>query len=294
MNVDLLTVFQSHGGVATFAELQSAIPRRELRRLMRSGEITKAYPGVYGLRDPRVRTLLNALDLHCGEQVVACMATAAAVFGFDTESVTALHVLNPEGHQLRSRSGLVVHRREGAPLVTHHSKLVTEPAWTAVEVARALPRPRALATLDKALGSKTCDRAGLAAAATAQRGRRGIVVVRKLIPLASPLAESEMESEARLAMIDGDIPDPVLQHEIIDLDGKLWRVDFAWPGLLLAVEYDGFDAHKSPADLARDRRKDAALREAGWTVLHIVADDVRRYPDVMLRRIRRDLACAAA
>ena len=52
-----------------------------------------------------------------------------------------------------------------------------------------------------------------------------------------------MESEARLAMIDGGLPIPELQYEVIDGNGELRRLDFAWPDLRVAVEYDGVDWH---------------------------------------------------
>jgi hypothetical protein len=105
----------------------------------------------------------------------------------------------------------------------------TAPAWTAIEVARGLRRPRALATLDAALRSASCSRDELTRMLRLQSGRRGVVNVRELLPLASPLAESPMESEARLVMIDGGLPDPVLQYEVVDLEGNVWRLDFAWP-----------------------------------------------------------------
>jgi hypothetical protein len=44
----------------------------------------------------------------------------------------------------------------------------------------------------------------------------------------------------RLAMCDAGRPPPVLQHNIIDRNLRTWRVDFAWPDALVAVEYDGF------------------------------------------------------
>jgi hypothetical protein len=151
-----------------------------------------------------------------------------------------------------------------------------------------------LATLDAALRSQACDRNDLLAAARAQAGRRGIVTVRNLIPLARPEAESPMESEARLVMLDGGLPEPLVQYEIVDRDGRLWRVDFAWPDCRLAVEYDGFDWHSSPEALRRDRQKRAALEEIGWRVMSIVSDDVRRNPDVLVRRIDARLLRTAA
>lgn len=87
---------------------------------------------------------------------------------------------------------------------------------------------------------------------------------------------------------------PRLQYEIVDRDGILWRVDFAWPEERVAVEYDGFDWHSSPDALRKDRQKRAALEEIGWRVLSIVGDDVRGHPDVMLRRIDAQLTRSAA
>ena len=103
-----------------------------------------------------------------------------------------------------------------------------------------------------------------------------------------------MESEARLRMLDGGLSEPELQYEIVDADGRRWRVDFAWPDHRVAVEYDGFDWHSSPEALRRDRQKRAALEEIDWRVVSIVSDDVRRKPDVMVRRITAQLMRAAA
>ena len=229
-----------------------------------------------------------------GSAVAVCLGTAAAAHGFDTEQHTDLHVLNPPGRQLRSATGLVVHRRDGAPLTAVGGRSVTEPAWTAIEVARGLRRPRALATLDAALRSAACSADRLHDAVGRQAGRRDIVAVRDLLSLADPRAESPMESEARLAMIDRGLIPEALQYEILDNDHRLWRVDFAWPEHRVAVEYDGVDWHSGPEAFRRDRIRRAALQEVGWVVVAIVADDVRRWPAEMVRRIRTQLAHAEA
>jgi hypothetical protein len=56
---------------------------------------------------------------------------------------------------------LVVHRRDGAPLTSFRGRRLTTAPWTAIEVARSLRRPRALATLDATLHSGACDRQDL-------------------------------------------------------------------------------------------------------------------------------------
>ena len=102
-----------------------------------------------------------------------------------------------------------------------------------------------------------------------------------------------MESEARLVMLDGGLPGPVLQHEVIDARGRLRRLDFAWPEYRVAAEYDSDEWHVGAEALRRDRRKLAALQDLGWVVVPIVADDVRRQPAALVDRIRGHLDRAA-
>lgn len=287
-------VLDAHGGVATSGQLRNVLSRSQLDLRIDRGDLTKVWTGVYTAGEPDTLTRLRGLDLRVGVPVAVCLGTAAAAHGFDTEDDDDLHVLTPPRHLLRDSDGLKVHRRDGAPLVMVGGRRATSPAWTAVEVARSLRRPRALATLDAALRSRTCDREGLHMAAVEQFGRRGIVHVRELIPLADALAESPMESEARLMIVDGGLPAPVLQHEVIDAEGQLWRLDFAWPDLKVAVEYDGFDWHSDPVAFRRDRRKRAALRDIHWAVTSIVFDDVRRRPYETVRGIRDELDRSSA
>ena len=294
MNAELAEIFQRQGGVATTGQVLSVVSRRHLQLLLESTAVERVWRGVlsWGTADDERR--LKGLDLAVGEMVPICLGTAARAYGFDTEEGADLHVLNPVRHQLRPCDGLVVHRRDGAPLTAVGGRPAVEPAWTAIEVARELRRPRALATLDAALRSRRCDRAELARAAVAQAGRRGIVQVRELLVLADPRAESAMESEARLVMLDGGLPTPVLQFEIVDSMGRLRRLDFAWPDLKVAAEYDGADWHGGREALRRDRERLAALQDLGWVVIPILAEDVRRRPAALVERIGGHLGRARA
>ncbi|MEO8814356.1 MAG: DUF559 domain-containing protein [Mycobacterium sp.] len=294
MNADLMSLVDRQGGVVTCGQALTHLSRRGLRGAVKVGELQQLWYGIYGVGEPNAQLRLRGLDLLTERSIATCLGTAAAVYGFDTEERAVLHVLNPGGRQLRPVAGLEVHRREGAPLIEVDGRLTTAPAWTAIEVARSLWRPRALATLDAALRSGTCDRRQLRAAATKQAGRRGIVKVRALLPLADPRAESPMESEARLVMIDGGLPTPQLQYEIVDRNFRTWRVDFAWPEWRVAVEYDGLDWHSGVEALRYDRHRRAALQEMGWVVLAVIVDDVRGQPREMLRRIEIQLDRAAA
>jgi len=285
MDRTLEDLFDRQGGFATTAQLLARLSRRRLEAAVAAGDLSRVWHGVYCRGEIDDLRRLQALDFMCGTPVPVCLGTAAALYGFDTEEPGDLHVLSPPGSRLRSADGLVVHRREGAPVQTVAGRPATAAAWTAVEVARTLRRPRALATLDAALRSGTCTRAELWRAAVAQAGRRGIVAVRGLLPVADGRAESPMESEARLVMLDGGLPVPELQYRVVDGNGELRRLDFAWPERRVAAEYDGEFWHDDPAAIRRDRRRQVALQEVGWTVERIVLEDVRRFPVELVARL---------
>jgi len=85
-----------------------------------------------------------------------------------------------------------------------------------------------------------------------------------------------------------------LQYELIDGNGELRRLDFAWPEHTVAVEYDGLDFHSEPDAMRRDRRRTAALLDIGWVVIAIVFDDVRYRAGEFVARIDTQLRRARA
>lgn len=288
MHPDALTLLDGLGGLATTEQLLTVMTRQQLDVQVKNGRLVRVWHGVYAAQPPSLLGRLAALDLFMGQHAVACMGTAAALHGFDTESTVAIHVLDP-GVRMRPTVGLMVHQRIGARLQRVQGRLATSPAWTAVEVARQLRRPRALATLDAALHSTRCTRLEIQTAIAEQRGRRGIVKVRELVPLADGRAESAMESEARLVMIDHKLPPPELQYSISGRDGELWRVDFAWPAARLVAEYESIDWHVGRDEMLRDKRRWGKIQELGWTIVPIVIDDVRREPDRLAERLSTHL-----
>ena len=285
-------LFAANGGLATTDQLLSVITRKALASHLAAGAICRVWHGVYAWEPPDTVGRLAALEIVTGRPIVACMGTAAGFYGFDIEGDSRLHVLDP-GVRIRPNRDLMVHQRLGAPLRRVQGRLMTTPGWTAVEVARTVNRRRVLATLDAALRSTACSSAELRSAVTEQKGRRGIVAVREMLPLADPRAESPMESEARLVFRDGGLPTPELQYEIVDRCGQLWRVDFAWPEAKVAAEYDSMEWHASPRHWKRDRIRAARLGDCGWSLVTFVVDDVRRHPAELVTRVASHLLGAS-
>jgi very-short-patch-repair endonuclease len=88
------------------------------------------------------------------------------------------------------------------------------------------------------------------------------------------LTESELERRFLPIARRAGLPPPRTQAH---LNG--FRVDFFWPDLGLVVETDGLRYHRTPAQQARDRRRDQVHAAAGLTPLrfthHQVAHEAR-------------------
>lgn len=74
-----------------------------------------------------------------------------------------------------------------------------------------------------------------------------------------------------------ELPQPVAEYRFHPT--RMWRWDFAWPELKLAVELDGrgkdggMGAHQSITGQRRDHEKGNAAVLLGWRVLHFASMD---------------------
>lgn len=94
-----------------------------------------------------------------------------------------------------------------------------------------------------------------------------------------------METRIRFAMQEAGLPAPTLQHPV-----GPYFLDLSYPGLLLAIEYDGRE-HRTQERAMRDLVREAHLARAGWEVLRFRAAEVLFRPEWVAARIR---AAAAA
>jgi hypothetical protein len=216
--------------------------------------------------------------------------SAAALWGLDLASdVEDVEVtLPPASHMVRVH-GLRARRARLVPGHVHRlgSTPVTSPAATALRLADALPRDRAVAAVDQLVVAGRADLAEIRRLASAATGP-GSARARRIAALADGLAESPQETRVRLLVLDSNLPPPVAQYRVV-VDGRfVARVDFAWPEHKVALEYDGL-WHGEPGQFARDRERLNRLREAGWTVVFVTAADLRDR-DRLVARIAAALA----
>jgi very-short-patch-repair endonuclease len=151
-----------------------------------------------------------------------------------------------------------------------HGIWVTTVARTLVDLARH-DRFDAIMAADAALREGLTSPAAIDAALALACGWPGVRRARRVLALASPLAESPLESVTRLVLHDAGFPPPQLQ---VRIPGTPYRVDMLWPAQRLILECDGMEKY-TVAELRREKRRELALRALGYRVERVGWAEIR-------------------
>jgi very-short-patch-repair endonuclease len=123
------------------------------------------------------------------------------------------------------------------------------------------------------------------------RGRPGTPKIRELLARAQPNAlESKLEVKAWRLLRAARLTNPTPQLRVDVAPNRWYRLDFAWPELLVAFETEGFEWHGSRARWKQDRVRTAALERLGWRIVVATWDDVVHDPVATTERVAMVLA----
>lgn len=256
-----------------------------------SGHLVRLHRGVYAVGHRRLTNdgyWLGAV-LACGPGALLSHQDAAALHGLLPPAAaarihvtTAARVAAPPGIVLHGRCAL---RREDATVAARIP--VTTVARTLVDLAGTARLPKAL---NEAERQGLFDAHALTAALARTRGRHDLHATAALRWELAKLAEHDAQltrerlEEALARLVDDHgLPVPRTNAQV---DGS--EVDAVWFDARVAVEVDGWDAHRGRGAFQRDRTKTNELTLAGWTVLRFT------WADVVHRPARTAAAIAAA
>jgi len=204
----------------------------------------------------------------------------------------AISVAVPAGNARPKRAG-VRGRRLDLPsfhVVDVGSLRVTTPARTWLDCAPLLPFGDIVAMGDAILHRRLGSTGELNHLSQWGFRRRGIVGIRLALPLLDARSESPGESRARVLLIRGGIPAPVCNYNVVERGRWIARVDMAWIEQRVIVEYDGA-VHLDERQRRRDAERLNHLQGAGWRVIVLTADDLRR-PDSTVQMVKLALGLA--
>jgi very-short-patch-repair endonuclease len=77
------------------------------------------------------------------------------------------------------------------------------------------------------------------------------------------------------------------EHLTAQYEIKHYRVDFAIPDKMLAIELDGHQYHKSREQRTTDAQRERALQELGWRVFRFTGSEIHRDMAGCVEQIQR-------
>ncbi len=306
-HTDFWNHLAAHHGVIDVRDAASrGVTHKQLTRLVEVGALDQPAYGVYRAtghaRTPRQRVAIGVVAAGVGRgasclRPVATRQTATWLWGVEPRDrdPSVVHVLVPNTRMPSpDLSWLRVHRSRtlrAEDIVEHRGTWVTRPTRTTVDsainrsvddlseiTARSLQRE--LYSLDEL--SSQLETAGRIRGSTRLRE-----AVRRVAP---DLAVVESVAEAAAARAFADHGLDLAPQFPVEFAGRHFRLDFAAPTSGLAIEIDGHWWHSTPAQKARDDRRQNHLAANGWRVLRFGAGRVMRHPDAVAREVRAALS----
>jgi len=275
--------------IGTLATWRAAgISVRQLRTLVSSGQLVRVRHGAYATsgvlaraeNDPGLRHALDvaatmAIRRHGG---IASHHSAAQMHGLrllkqPPEGTVTLTV--PAGTRpgrYRQDAGVICHAQElpAEQVTMRYGVAVTTAARTVVDLARTTSFMEGVVVADAALYERHASKGELRRVLGGCERWPGNGRARRVAEFADGLAESVLESCARVFFREQGLPPPELQVHVTGRDRTMIaRVDFFWRRYGVIAETDGLLKYDSGERAIAERRRDRLLQEAGFEVIHV-------------------------
>jgi hypothetical protein len=187
------------------------------------------------------------------------------------------------------RSGVTCHTADlpEEHVIKLYGLPVTTSGRTVIDIARTRPFTEGVVVADSALHERHTSKTDLRRVMASCARWPGTTNAKKVVEFASQLAESPLESCARVVFHERGLPPPQLQVPVFGSSGTLIaRVDFMWQEYRVVVEADGLLKYDSGQTAIKELARDRLLREAGYEVVHFTWKELFTDPEGVITRIR--------
>lgn len=172
-------------------------------------------------------------------------------------------------------------------ILTDDGIAVTTPARTAFDIGRrTISRLHAVQRLDALTNATDVKVVDIEAVISAHPGSRGLLRLRRVLPLVDGGAESPQETRTRLALIDACLPRPQTQIRVFDEYGDfVARLDMGYEDLRVGIEYDGPQHWTDRVQRDRDIDRYSGLLDLGWTIIRVSSELLRYRQGTFVARV---------
>lgn len=231
--------------------------------------------------ETRARGVLQAL----GGKAVLSHYSAAHWWGGTVPHHSHLHITTAAKHRVR-RVGVISHRTQRPMRRTVvRGVSVTTAEQTFLDLAGSLDLVELIVLGDSMLKQQATSISQLRAAAIEWRGA-GAAIARLAAGLVRTGVGSPMESRLRILIVAAGLPEPAVDHCVYTEHGTLlYRLDLAYPGCKLGIEYDGRQHAENDVQWARDLERREYFDGAGWRLVVVNGRQLFADPGDVLDRI---------
>ena len=255
--------------------LEGGLSVKAIEHRLASGRWMVKRRGVYviaGVPDSERQAVLAA-ELATGG--IASHLTAASLWGMQFPSPEAIHVVGP-------RSRLDGVRSHGSETLVDADRWrlgaidLTSPARTMVDCAGTVPALRLGVVVDDGLRRGLLRLSDLRACherVATGPGRRATVGLRDVLHERQPgyaAGDSQREADIVRLLARSGLPAPVLGHRV-RIGRHTYKLDIAWPELLVCIEFDGWDTHRTFTAFHGDRQRGRRIATLGWRIVPVTS-----------------------
>lgn len=217
---------------------------------------------------------LTAARMVLPDDAVVSHVSNLRLRGLAVGPLYPLH-FSTNSHLRTYRPGLVLHRRQGRL----RSKLLREfavlgPDRTFVDCGTLLSVRGLVEVGDWLVAQRQTELVELRAYVL-QSHLDGVLRARDAVSMVREGSESVRESTVRWALMRGGLPEPQLNVDILDKNGRfLARGDLTYGRWKVLVEYDGWQHERDALQRQRDHLRRERLEAAGWRVIVVTTADM--------------------
>lgn len=298
---DLNSYLAVHHGVVTRAQAaRFGLTSHQIGHRLRSGEWVRVYAGVYRLASAPESWRARARSGALSGRGLTSHPSALRVWGVDGyERYDVVHITTPSQRSARSLRGgpypIRLHRSNRFDLTDGRiidGIPVTGIARSVLDTASLVGDSELDCIIDAVLRQRLCSLQDLLDTVDAHgtKGRTGAGRLKRLLRErnAEEVPDSRFNRMVGRLLVDAGLEPPTYEHDV-DVNGRRFRLDLAYPSHGLAIECDSARWHHNRRSFELDPKRRNVLLLAGYRVLSFTWHDFVGDPEGLVATVRAGL-----